>query len=213
MKLDQNAVLTPKRIPTERFRDAEAALARLELIYDTHTAFLRDQFEKLLKNGHAARRASGRPIPEVLIETSTYAQIDSRLVLRPCRRARGLLDHGDAARALPRLPPRAAPPAPPQPRRAGRDRPVDRADPAPFRLSRRHPRRGRDHRPDGAAASRPLRRARPRGDGRRHRQRHLPAARPARRCRLLRSRRRASTIRSTACRTTRRRRRSISRTS
>lgn len=43
MSVDQNVVLTPKRIPTERFRDADAALARLQLIYDTHTAFLRDQ--------------------------------------------------------------------------------------------------------------------------------------------------------------------------
>ena len=78
MNLDQNALLTPKRIPAERFRDAEAALARLELIYDTHTAFLRDQFGKLLKKGTLPARVRAT-YPEVLLETSTYAQIDSRL--------------------------------------------------------------------------------------------------------------------------------------
>ncbi len=56
-------VLTPKRIPTERFRDAEAALARLELIYDTHTAFLRDQFARAPQERARCRRGSGRPIP------------------------------------------------------------------------------------------------------------------------------------------------------
>ena len=78
MSVDQNIVLTPKRIPTERFRDAEAALARLELIYDTHTAFLRDQFRDLLKTGTLPGRVRAT-YPEVLLETSTYAQIDLRL--------------------------------------------------------------------------------------------------------------------------------------
>src|SRR5688500_13399964 len=78
MKRDQNAVLTPKRIPTERFRDAEAALVRLELIYDIHTAFLRDQFRDLLQTGTLPGHVRAT-YPEVLIEASTYAQIDSRL--------------------------------------------------------------------------------------------------------------------------------------
>ena len=34
MKSDVNRILTPKRIATERFDNAEAAVARLELIYD-----------------------------------------------------------------------------------------------------------------------------------------------------------------------------------
>jgi AMP nucleosidase len=75
---EQPAILTPPRIPAERFADAEAALARLALIYDTHTAFLRDQFRDLLRNGTLPARVRAT-YPEVLIETSTYAQIDSRL--------------------------------------------------------------------------------------------------------------------------------------
>ncbi len=71
-------IITPERIPAEQFRDAEAALARLELIYDTHTAFLRDKFEEFLRTGTLPARVRAT-YPEVLIETSTYAQIDSRL--------------------------------------------------------------------------------------------------------------------------------------
>jgi AMP nucleosidase len=48
---DVPAILTPQRIPAERFSDAEAALARLALIYDTHTSFLREQFRAFLKAG------------------------------------------------------------------------------------------------------------------------------------------------------------------
>ena len=68
----------PKRIAAEHFDDAEAAVARLELIYDTHTAFIRERFAALLRN----KRLRGRvraTYPEILIETSTYAKIDSRL--------------------------------------------------------------------------------------------------------------------------------------
>lgn len=78
MKTDANEVETPQRIATERFDDAEAAVARLELIYDRHTAFIRERFERLL----ADKRLPGRvraTYPEILIETSTYAHIDSRL--------------------------------------------------------------------------------------------------------------------------------------
>jgi len=71
-------MLTPKRIPAERFSDAEAALARLALIYDAHTAFLREQFREFLKVGTLPARVRAT-YPEVLIETATYAQIDSRL--------------------------------------------------------------------------------------------------------------------------------------
>ena len=78
MKTDANQIDTPKRIATERFDDAEAAVSRLELIYERHTAFLRDRFARLLKN----KRLPGRvraTYPEILIETSTFAHIDSRL--------------------------------------------------------------------------------------------------------------------------------------
>jgi AMP nucleosidase len=78
MKSDSNPILSPPRIATERFTDAEAAVARLELIYDTHTAFLRDQFAKLLRDGHLDGRVRAT-YPEILIETATFAKIDSRL--------------------------------------------------------------------------------------------------------------------------------------
>ncbi|MBN9023277.1 MAG: AMP nucleosidase, partial [Rhizobiales bacterium] len=72
------SIATPDPIRAERFHDAEAALARLELIYDTNTAFLRDQFQRLIRDGTLPGRVRAT-YPEVLIETSTYAQIDSRL--------------------------------------------------------------------------------------------------------------------------------------
>lgn len=71
-------MILPERIPRERFDDAGAAVARLELIYNRHTAFLREQFAKLLDTGHLPGRVRAT-YPEVLIETSTFAQIDSRL--------------------------------------------------------------------------------------------------------------------------------------
>ena len=75
---DPGLITTPTRIPAERFDDAEAAFARLELIYDTHTAFLREQFQRLLREGTLPGRVRAT-YPEVLIETATFAQIDSRL--------------------------------------------------------------------------------------------------------------------------------------
>jgi len=78
MKSDANPIDAPKRIATERFDDPEAAVARLELIYDRHTAFIRDRFERLLAGEAPAGRVRAT-YPEILIETSTYAHIDSRL--------------------------------------------------------------------------------------------------------------------------------------
>ena len=78
MTVDPNMMMTPKRIPAKRFRDAELALARLERIYDVHTEFLREKFAELLRSGTLPGRVRAT-YPEVLIETSTYAQIDSRL--------------------------------------------------------------------------------------------------------------------------------------
>ena len=78
MKSEYAPILSPPRIATEHFTDAEAAVARLEHIYDTHTAFLREQFAKLLETGNLDARVRAT-YPEVLIQTSTYARIDSRL--------------------------------------------------------------------------------------------------------------------------------------
>lgn len=78
MKHDADSVDRPKPIPFESFTDADAAVARLEEIYDSHTAFIRDRFAALLRN----RRLRGKvraTYPEIRLITSSHAQIDSRL--------------------------------------------------------------------------------------------------------------------------------------
>ena len=78
MKPNGNHLDRPEPIPFEAFDDAEAAFERLQLIYDRHTAFIRDRFAALLKTGrlHGRVRAT---YPEVRIATSSFAKIDSRL--------------------------------------------------------------------------------------------------------------------------------------
>jgi AMP nucleosidase len=71
-------ILSPPPIPTESFPDANAAVGRLEDIYERNTQFLRDRFEAY---------AGGEPLtarvracyPFVRITTSAYARLDSRL--------------------------------------------------------------------------------------------------------------------------------------
>ncbi|MEX2318753.1 MAG: AMP nucleosidase, partial [Bauldia sp.] len=58
--------------------NAEAAVERLELIYDLHTAFIRERFAALLKDGRLEGHVRAT-YPEVRIETSSYAKVDSRL--------------------------------------------------------------------------------------------------------------------------------------
>ena len=78
MKPDMSHFDLPAPIPPERFDDAEAAVARLELIYDRHTAFIRERFADLIKTG-SLRGHVRATYPQVRVETSTFAQIDSRL--------------------------------------------------------------------------------------------------------------------------------------
>jgi AMP nucleosidase len=78
MKPDMNHFDRPKPIPFEPFDDEEAAVARLELIYNEHTAFIRERFAALLKQGRLRGRVRAT-YPEIRIETSTFAHIDSRL--------------------------------------------------------------------------------------------------------------------------------------
>ncbi len=78
MKADANPLDRPRPIASKSFRDPEAAVERLELIYDRNTAFIRERFAKLLKT----KRLEGRvraTYPEIRIETSSFAKIDSRL--------------------------------------------------------------------------------------------------------------------------------------
>ncbi|MFN3349961.1 AMP nucleosidase [Pseudorhodoplanes sp.] len=71
-------VLTPPHLPTERFTDATAAVARLEQIYRRNTAFLREYFEAFAAGKTLAGRVRAT-YPFVRIATGTHARMDSRL--------------------------------------------------------------------------------------------------------------------------------------
>jgi AMP nucleosidase len=68
---------TPPPIKSEYFDNPAAAVARLEQIYDAHTAFLRGRFQALLNGGEVPRRVRAT-YPQIRIETETFAKIDSR---------------------------------------------------------------------------------------------------------------------------------------
>lgn len=70
--------LTPDVPANEQFRDAEAAVARLEELYATATQFLCEHFSKAMAQGAPSGRVRAF-YPQVLFETSSYAQVDTRL--------------------------------------------------------------------------------------------------------------------------------------
>ncbi|MBI3515107.1 MAG: AMP nucleosidase [Proteobacteria bacterium] len=72
------SIVSPKRIATEAFTDAAAAVARLEEIYERNTAFLRQRFQAYLKGEKLATRVRA-VYPFVRITTDTHARLDSRL--------------------------------------------------------------------------------------------------------------------------------------
>jgi AMP nucleosidase len=71
-------IQSPPAIATEAFTDANAAVARLEEIYDRNTQFLRDCFEAYL-NGQALTSHVRACYPFVRMTTATHARLDSRL--------------------------------------------------------------------------------------------------------------------------------------
>jgi AMP nucleosidase len=71
-------ILRPKAMPTEAFSDADAAVARIEDIYERNTAFLRAQFEAYLTGRPPATRVRAT-YPLVRIATATHTRLDSRL--------------------------------------------------------------------------------------------------------------------------------------
>ncbi|HMM90572.1 MAG TPA: AMP nucleosidase [Bradyrhizobium sp.] len=71
-------IQSPPAIATEAFTDADAAVARLEEIYDRNTQFLRDRFEAYL-NGEAFASQVRACYPFVRMTTATHARLDSRL--------------------------------------------------------------------------------------------------------------------------------------
>src|ERR1700719_2648175 len=72
------SVRTPRRIATEAFTDAAAAVARLDDIYERNARFLRDRFEAYA-NGEALTTRVRATYPFVRVTTSTHARLDSRL--------------------------------------------------------------------------------------------------------------------------------------
>lgn len=69
----------PPTWPSEAFRDAKAAVARLEAIYERNTAFLRDRFEKVVTSGEVPARPVRAVYPEVRVTTQSFGRVDSRL--------------------------------------------------------------------------------------------------------------------------------------
>ncbi|MFK7942447.1 MAG: AMP nucleosidase, partial [Paracoccaceae bacterium] len=73
-----NDILTPNAPESESFEDAAKAVARLEELYSQSTTFLRDHFVRALSDGAPDARVRAF-YPQVLFETSSYAQVDTRL--------------------------------------------------------------------------------------------------------------------------------------
>src|ERR1700692_2817044 len=71
-------MVTPPRIETEAFASADAAVARLDEIYERNTAFLRERFEAYTKGERPSPRVRST-YPFIRITTDTYARLDSRL--------------------------------------------------------------------------------------------------------------------------------------
>src|SRR3954465_12886250 len=71
-------IQTPPAVPTAAFTDADAAIRRLEEIYERNTRFLRDHFEAYI-SGEALGARVRAHYPFVRMTTATYARLDSRL--------------------------------------------------------------------------------------------------------------------------------------
>ena len=114
----------------------------LKELYDRNTAFLRDSFVTLAEGGEATAR-----YPRLLSRGRRHDHVlqPGRLApgLRPHADARAFLDDDHPAGPVRKLPDRAAAADHAQPRRAGHRLGIGDADPAAFRLPRRHPCRRR----------------------------------------------------------------------
>jgi AMP nucleosidase len=71
-------IQSPKRIATEAFTDADAAVARLTEIYERNTGFLRDCFEAYAK-GQPLKMRVRATYPFGRIISETHGRLDSRL--------------------------------------------------------------------------------------------------------------------------------------
>ncbi len=71
-------IKTPDAPDPQSFTDPEAAVARLEELYNQATRFLCDSFAKTMGHGAPTERFRAY-YPEIRIKTSSYAHVDSRL--------------------------------------------------------------------------------------------------------------------------------------
>ncbi len=76
--LDTADLDQPEPIPAEPFTDPAAAVERLDLIYQTHTEHIRNRFARLIETRRLSARVRAT-YPEIRLESSTFAHIDSRL--------------------------------------------------------------------------------------------------------------------------------------
>src|SRR5215472_16787366 len=72
------SVQTPLLMSVQAFKDAAAAVDRLEAIYERNTRFLREHFEAYV-NGEPLPTSVRATYPFVRIITSTHVRLDSRL--------------------------------------------------------------------------------------------------------------------------------------
>ena len=78
-RMPESRLLTPETIPFTRYRDADAAVARLAEIYARNTAFLRERYTEYAQ-GKAARSERIRAYyPALRLAVDTYQEVDSRL--------------------------------------------------------------------------------------------------------------------------------------
>ena len=75
---DANVLDEPAKIAPEAFTDPSAAVDRLDEIYQTQTGHIRDRFTRLVADRRLPARVRA-VYPELRIESSTFARIDSRL--------------------------------------------------------------------------------------------------------------------------------------
>ena len=71
-------IKTPDVPAPEDFATAEAAVARLEELYETATAYLCKEFSRVLEHGAPGHRIRAF-YPEIRLTTSSFAQVDTRL--------------------------------------------------------------------------------------------------------------------------------------
>ncbi len=73
-----SSLFTPDPLADEAFMDADAAIGRIQHIYDRNTAFLRDAFAQA-GGSHASVRRFRAYYPEIRFSVETFARADSRL--------------------------------------------------------------------------------------------------------------------------------------